>query len=305
MNIIGIDIGGTKCSVVKATLDGRPLEQRRFQTTSVCETLERIYSAVAELEPGESPVFGIACGGPLDASRGIVMSPPNLPDWDNIPIVAELTSRFGGKGYLMNDANACALAEWQFGAGRGTKNIVFLTYGTGMGAGLILDGRLYEGTSGDAGEVGHLRLAPDGPVGYGKAGSFEGFCSGRGLARLATGKIPGHPNPTAKELAELADCGCKEALEIWEESSRRLGQALAVIVDFFNPEVIVLGSIFVRSARFLEVGMREVLVAEALPQALAVCRIVPAELGESTGIMSAIAVAKYHLEQHQSLVTNH
>ncbi len=295
MNIIGVDIGGTKCTIVKADAEGRPLEERRFATTTVGETLEEIYSAITALGPGEEPVFGIACGGPLNAAQGVILSPPNLPDWDHVHITDELTHRFGGRAFLMKDANACALAEWQFGAGRGAKNVVFLTYGTGMGAGLILDGRLYEGASGDAGEVGHLRLAPDGPIGYGKAGSFEGFCSGSGLSRLAAGRIPGHPSPSAKELAELAASGCPEALAIWEESSRRLGQALAVIVDFFNPEVIILGSIYVRSGHLLETGMRGVLEAEALPSALAACRIVPAELGERTGIMSAIAVATYHL----------
>lgn len=296
MSIIGIDIGGTKCAIVKADMDGQPLEQRRFATTTVEETLEAIYSAVSSLEPGDNPVFGIACGGPLDSVRGIVMSPPNLPGWDGIEIVAELTKRFGGKAYLMNDANACALAEWQFGAGRGSRNMVFLTHGTGMGSGLILDGRLYEGTSGDAGEVGHMRLADDGPVGYGKAGSFEGFCSGAGLAKLAVGRVSGHPNPSAKELAELAAAGNEEALALWAESGRYLGKALAVIVDFFNPEVIVLGSLYTRSGRFLEVTMREELEREALPGALKVCRIAAAELGEDTGIMSAIAVAVYRMK---------
>lgn len=296
MSIIGIDIGGTKCAIVKADMDGQPLEQRRFATTTVEETLEAIYSAVSSLEPGDNPVFGIACGGPLDSVRGIVMSPPNLPGWDGIEIVSELTKRFGGKAYLMNDANACALAEWQFGAGRGSRNMVFLTHGTGMGSGLILDGRLYEGTSGDAGEVGHMRLADDGPVGYGKAGSFEGFCSGAGLAKLAVGRVSGHPNPSAKELAELAAAGNEEALALWAESGRYLGKALAVIVDFFNPEVIVLGSLYTRSGRFLEATMREELEREALPGALKVCRIAAAELGEDTGIMSAIAVAVYRMK---------
>ena len=113
------------------------------------------------------------------------MCPPNLPDWDNVPLVEMTEKRLGIKTILQNDANACAVAEWKFGAGRGTRNMVFLTFGTGMGAGLILDGRLYSGTNDMAGEVGHIRLAPKGPLGYGKKGSFEGFCSGGGIADLA------------------------------------------------------------------------------------------------------------------------
>ena len=295
--IIGVDIGGTKCALVKADAAGRVLRETRFGTTDVSGTLANIYAAVSELEPGASPVFGIACGGPLDAVRGVILSPPNLPGWDGIAIVSELESRFGGRGYLMNDANACALAEWQFGAGRGTRNMVYLTHGTGMGAGLILDGRLYEGTTGDAGEVGHVRLAPEGPVGYGKAGSFEGFCSGGGLSRLAAGRVVGHGALSAKELAELANAGNAEALAVWEESGRYLGRALSLLIDILNPEVIVLGSLYMRSGHLLESAMREELSRETLAGPLKACRIVAAELGESTGVMSAIAVARYRMAQ--------
>ena len=295
MSIIGIDIGGTKCTLAKADEDGTLIsEPIMFSTGNVAWTLSEIYSVVARLEPGEDPIFGISCGGPLDSARGIVLSPPNLPGWDRIEIVRELTSRFGGRGYLMNDANACALAEWQFGAGQGAEHMVYLTHGTGMGGGLIVNGRLYEGASGDAGEVGHIRLADTGPVGFGKAGSFEGFCSGGGIARLAAGRIPGMANPSAKDVAEAASRGVPEALEVMRESGRYLGKALAMIVDCLNPQVIVLGSIYTRSGHLLEAPMREELEREALPSALAACRIVPAGLGEQLGIMSAIAVATYH-----------
>ena len=291
MAIIGIDIGGTKCAVARADETGAILEARRFQTTSCQETLERIMAAVQELAPGSSPLFGVSCGGPLDSKRGIVLSPPNLPGWDGVPITRLLTERFGGKARLMNDANAGALAEWRFGAGRGTRNMIFLTHGTGMGGGLILDGRLYEGTTGDAGEAGHMRLAPEGPIGYGKPGSFEGFCSGAGIARLAKGRIPGMPEPSAKEVAEAAERGCPEAVAVMNESGMWLGRALAILIDVLNPEMIVLGSIFMRSGHLLEKSMRSELEKEALPSALAACRIVPAQLGEQTGIVAAVTVA--------------
>src|SRR5690606_15592063 len=130
--------------------------------------------------------IGISCGGPLDSRRGVILSPPNLPGWDRIPVVEVFQQAFKVPVALQNDANAGALAEWLWGAGRGSHNMIFLTFGTGMGAGLILNGQLYSGTNDLAGEVGHIRLAPDGPVGYGKAGSFEGFCSGGGIKQLAT-----------------------------------------------------------------------------------------------------------------------
>ena len=185
MDVVGLDIGGTKCAVVKGAPGGRILARKVFATTGVQETLDRLMRAVDDLGPEQNPLFGVSCGGPLDWRRGVVLSPPNLPGWDDVPITRLLVERFGGKAYLMNDANAGALAEWKFGAARGCENVVFLTCGTSMGGGLILNGRLYEGATGMAGEAGHMRLAPDGPMGYVKAGAGEGFCGGAGIARAA------------------------------------------------------------------------------------------------------------------------
>jgi glucokinase len=240
----------------------------------------------------------------LDSQRGVILSPPNLPGWDEVHITHELTGRFGGAAYLMNDANACALAEWQMGAGRGTRNMVFLTFGTGMGSGLIIDGRLYEGTSGDAGEVGHIRLAEQGPEGYGKVGSFEGFCSGGGIARLVqqTARAQGTKlsflrgpleDVTAADVAAAAAGGDAFARGIFAEVGRRLGQGLAIIIDILNPQMIVIGSIYARCRELLEPSMMEVLVKEALPQALGPCRILPAALGEDIGDWAAVTIALY------------
>jgi glucokinase len=250
----------------------------------------------------ENPIFGISCGGPLDAARGIILSPPNLqPSWHGVEIARIITQRFGGRAMLMNDANACALAEWRFGAGRGCHNMVFLTSGTGMGAGLILNGKLYDGASGDAGEVGHMRLATDGPVGFGKAGSFEGFCSGGGIARLAIAAARRHGSQPAwlevdggtstKRVAEAARSGDPIATEVMNEAGRRLGQAAAILIDVLNPERIVIGGHFPKTRDLLEPAMRASLTAEALPHSLKACRIVAAELGETIGSHGAIAVA--------------
>jgi glucokinase len=173
VTIIGLDIGGTKCAVALADDDGVPRQIARIPTGAPGRTLDALFTAIEQAGPGDAPVFGVSCGSPLDARTGVILSPPNLPGWDDVPIVPQLVARFGGEAHLMNDANAGALAEWMHGAAKGCRDVVFLTFGTGMGAGLILGGHLYEGASGDAGEVGHMRLAEDGPVGYGKAGSFE------------------------------------------------------------------------------------------------------------------------------------
>lgn len=305
MNLIGVDIGGTKCALSVPAGEGRVREVARFATLGVEATLARIYAEIAKLAPARDTVFGVSCGGPLDAKRGLILSPPNLPGWDRIAICAELVQRFGGRALLMNDANACALAEWQFGAGRGCQNMMFLTMGTGMGAGLILDGRLHEGVTGNAGEVGHLRMAPDGPVGYGKAGSFEGFCSGGGIAQLArrrvrefedgsTLKMLTEEEITAREVGAAAESGDVLALEIWREVGLRLGEALAWFIDLLNPERIVIGSIFARCEKFIVPAMNEVIAREALPDSARDCRIVPAELGDEIGSYAAVAIARYH-----------
>ncbi len=302
---IGIDIGGTKCAVTASDDSGNIVEKIRFDTLGCQATLQTIFEAVASL--GQAKAIGISCGGPLDTKRGIIMSPPNLPGWDNIPIVDMLKDRFCVPVYIENDANACALAEWKFGAGRGTASMVFLTFGTGMGSGLILDGRLYRGISGNAGEIGHMRMAPSGPVGFGKAGSFEGFCSGGGIRQLgiqkakelfAAGKSASFcPSPdrietiNAKSIAEQADMGQCDAMEVYETCGRMLGRGLAVLVDVLNPEAIVMGSIFARSSHLLQASMEEELKKECLPESLTACRILPAALGEQIGDYGALTVA--------------
>ena len=310
---LGIDIGGTKCAVIRGDETGRVLSKVRFATADCASTVARILdeakAAVREADAAGQPlsVIGVSCGSPMDSKAGLIKEPPNLPGWVDVPITRLLTDATGLPAYLCNDANACALAEWQYGAGRGTRNMIFLTFGTGMGAGLILDGHLYAGTTDSAGEVGHMRLSDDGPVGYHKAGSFEGFCSGGGLAQfgqfyavkaIADGLAPAYcpdkaslPSVTAKSVADAAHAGDPTAIEVYRACGRRLGQALSVLVDLFNPECIVIGSVFARSGDLLIPEMRRVMEAECLPDALAACRVVPAALTESVGDLAALTVA--------------
>jgi glucokinase len=313
MNILGLDIGGTKCGIIYANAAGKFLSKKQFATSDVTTTLNTIYRTIEAIGIGSSVVFGISCGGPLDSHKGLILSPPNLPGWDEIAIVEELTKRFGGKGYLMNDANAGAVAEHRFGAGKGAQNMIFLTYGTGMGGGFILNGKLYEGTNDFAGEVGHIRLEDDGPVGYGKAGSFEGFCSGGGIARMAqakaqelNGKVAFNKNGidriTAKDVAAAAMQGDEIAMQIFQKSGKYAGKALSLLIDILNPEVIILGSLFSRCRGLLEKPMIETLKRETLEPALQCCRIVPTALGEEIGDYAAVSVALYRLEQESQNV---
>ena len=304
---IGVDIGGTKCAVCRGR-GTEIFEKIKFPTTNVTETIDNILDAVKKLKNENVVSVGISCGGPLNSKTGMVLSPPNLPGWDEIPIVKLVSDAAGVPAYLCNDANACALAEWKYGAGVGTQNMVFLTFGTGLGAGLILDGKLYSGTSDMAGELGHMRLEKDGPIGYGKAGSFEGFCSGGGIAQLgreaarkliAKGIYPSFcPSDdeidkiTAERIANCAKAGDEHAIEVYKQSGRMLGYGLSIVVDILNPEVICIGSIYERSGELLEDEMRKIMEEEALGYALDVCKVVPAKLGNMIGDVAALALAE-------------
>lgn len=286
---LGVDIGGTKIAVCLGTADGTVLAKKKFSTAGPKETVEAIIAAGKELLQGNTvKAVGISCGSPQDSKRGIIQEPPNLPGWVDVPIVELMEKAFNAPAFLANDANACALAEWKYGAGQNTENMIFLTFGTGMGAGLILNGKLYEGTCGMAGEVGHIRLTPNGPEGYGKKGSFEGYCSGGGIVRL--GQAMGFNYPTTKDICDAARAGDENAEAIINESATRLGQGLSILIDLFNPQCIVIGSIFQRAEDLFRPKMEEVLKNECLSSNLAVCRIVPALLGESIGDQAALSV---------------
>ena len=301
--LCGIDIGGTKCAVVLGDERGRVLKKLRLETSNCEETLKGIIAAADSL--GGFDAIGISCGGPLDEKRGIINSPPNLPGWDGVRITDMLTERYGVPCGIRNDANACALAEWRYGAGMGTENMVFMTFGTGLGVGLILNGRLYGGATGNAGEIGHIRLAEHGPSGYGKCGSFEGFCSGGGLYELGRAKAreylqrgirPSFISGTAydfsvADMAEAARGGDACALEVFELCAVMLGRGLAMICDLLDPELIIIGSVYARCRDLLEERTLEVMGREVLPPIKERVRITVPAIGEGIGDAAALAVA--------------
>ena len=314
--IAGIDIGGTKCAVSFIHMNGDEVEflSKEKRPTDESHPDEMVQSFVNEIAEKlndhpdwELVSIGISCGGPLDEEKGLILCPPNLPHWDHTDLFTPLKAKFGDVPIMLqNDANACALAEWQLGTGKGCRNMIFLTFGTGLGAGLILNGELYSGTNGMAGEAGHIRLAEDGPVGYGKEGSFEGFCSGGGIAQLGQvmaeealdrEEIPSFCQSkgelfkvNARTIAEAAEKGDPLALKIYDIVADRLGQGLAILVDLLNPEKIVIGSIFLRQEKFLRPRMEKILNKESLEQSLSVVEVLPAGLGEKLGDYAAVSV---------------
>lgn len=318
MGYLGFDIGGTKCAVILAQCRGSEMRfygRREFPTNHaetpetmilrLCEAGRRLLADNgAHME--ELQGIGISCGGPLDSAAGVILSPPNLSGWDNVEIVKMAEAYFHAPAGLLNDANAGALAEWRFGAGQGCDSMVFLTLGTGCGAGLILNGELYEGATGNAGECGHIRLERYGPPGYGKCGSMEGFCSGAGIAAL--GKLTGtaymqsgkatsleryikEGTLTAKIIADKAREQDAAAVEVFRTAGRQLGRGLAVLIDILDIEKIVLGGMYMRCRDLVEEEMLRAIKEECLSVPAQNCRIVPALLNEKIGDYAAIAAA--------------
>lgn len=318
MNLIGFDIGGTKCACVLGKMTASEdaidiVDKIAFPTMNGPEpSLKALFGHAHELmernglTAADIAGIGISCGGPLDSRNGVILSPPNLPGWDNVPVVAMTEAHFGIRTLVQNDANACAMAEWKYGAGKGYRNVVFFTFGTGMGAGLILDGHLYSGTTDLAGEVGHIRLSERGPVGFGKEGSFEGWCSGGGIAqvgqiharkRIQMGEKVAYcaslddlPSVTAKSIAEAAYAGDETAWTVYKTVSEYLGRGLSTVIDIINPEVIILGSIYGRSRDLIEEHMMRIIREESIAYSARACKIVPAMLSENIGDMAALVL---------------
>lgn len=297
--LLGIDVGGSKSAVIAGNSDGEVLDRREWPSQAERgpeAMLREIETHARELRKKFPDICaaGVSIGGPLDASRGIILSPPNLPGWDAIPLKERLEESLGLPVRVEHDAAACALAEYYWGAGRNFSRVIYLTCGTGFGMGFVIDGKIYYGAGGCSPEVGHWRYAVDGPTAFGKRGSVEAYCSGSGLSKLAAWKFPQRWNavtPSGAELAKLAACGDHEAREILAINARAVGDISARLADLLHPDCILLGSL----ARYLGQewleAVRQQFVAEALPGSPAKIKLTSAELGTRLQDCSALAAA--------------
>ena len=304
---VGFDIGGTKCAAVTGLVENgnvRILAREAFATpASQTDALDKLCELSKKLAGDEEILgIGISSGGPMNTVTGELCNPPNLPGWSGVSLTDYATKHLGAPAVLENDANACALAEWRWGAGKGSSIMLFLTFGTGLGAGIVIGGRVLQGACGNAGELGHWRLADFGPAGYGKVGAFEGFCSGGGIAQAAQsvgasyaqrGQAPAWYDGeiSAKNVAIAAAAGDEAAIEVFDESARRLGQGLSLVIDLLNPDCIVIGSVYARAEALFQKEMHRVLKKEVLPASYEACRVVPAQLGDAIGDYAALSLA--------------
>jgi glucokinase len=315
MNLLGIDIGGTKTSVCVGTEEGTIVASQRMQT-GPGDSLDVYFGQLkaladativeAGLSAADIEMVGISAPGPLNARKGILIAPPNNPGWKDVPVVAKVSEMFDAPVRLENDANAAALAEYRFGEFRGVQDLVYLTFSTGMGAGIIANGRLLRGASDMGGEVGHHCVEPDGETcGCGKPGCFEAYVGGRTVAERLKAKIRAENITTAivdkaggdidsvdhKAFADAAREGDPFAVAEWDDFTERLAQGISNVIMILNPQAVVLGTIAVYEGDFVLRPLRQKLPKYTWKWALDACTINASALGKSIGDLGAIAVA--------------
>jgi len=311
---IGIDLGGTKIITALVDTEGRIIFRDYRETEAArgpAAVMARMIDAASRVMNGggvaaaQISAVGVAAPGPIDARSGIVTTPPNLPGWKDMPLRQLIQDELGLPTALENDANAAALAEHRFGAGRGTKHMIYVTASTGIGGGFILNGELYNGATGGAGEIGHMTILPQGPhCGCGNRGCLEALASGRAIARDARERVKcGVPTLiadlaegdleriSAKLVAQAAAQGDMEAQEILDEAMTYLGVGMANLVNLFNPELIVIGGGLTKMGARLFDPVRRIIDRRAFRTAAQVVKIVPAQLGDDVGVLGAAAVA--------------
>ena len=316
-SVIAIDLGGTKI-IAAAVLSTGEIISRKYSLTLADEgprpIINRLSSAVAEiiaqakLKTSDVAGIGIAAAGIIDTKEGIVTTSPNLPGWRDVPLRDIIAERLGLITYLINDASAAALGEHRFGAGRGVDNLIYLTVSTGIGGGIIIDGELYLGADGCAGEIGHMIIETHGPqCNCGKFGCLEALASGSAMTkesvrrlnqgekssiiRLVDGRLE---SITAETVSLAARKGDSLACDIVARAATYLGIGLANLVNIFNPELIVIGGGVSKMGNMLLAPARKAIREIAFKLPARTARIVRARLGSNAGIIGA---AVYVFEQ--------
>ena len=303
---VAVDIGGTNMRAALFSAEGLvPLRRGRTPTRGPQRPQARLVALLQHIWPQEGRVvrIGVASPGPLDPVRGVILRTPNIPEWQNFPLADHLRAIFGVAVTIDNDANLAALAEWRYGAGRGHDHLLYITVSTGVGAGVIVGGRLLHGARGLAGELGHVAVVADGPrCGCGQHGHLEALASGTAIARraqeaLAAGEkssLAGLPAPpTATAVARAARAGDALASRIMAEAAGHLGRALAGFLHVFNPEVVVLGGGVIQAGRIFLQPLENTLRREVMHSAyLENLTLTTSALGEDAGLLGALTLAR-------------
>jgi glucokinase len=311
---LGIDLGGTKILTAVADAHGKILSRDHSITQavkgqeaviqSILESVDRVLNQ-AKLTTTELSATGIGAPGLLNPKTGILSTSPNLPGWRDVPLRDIIEKKLGKKAFLINDANAAALGEYYFGAGRNARNFIYITISTGIGGGIIIDGKIYTGSTGTAGELGHTTIDDNGPMcKCGNRGCWETLGSGTALAREARQRMNDGEKTSILDYAEgdiekvsaqvihsAAEAGDPLAMELIGRTGYYVGVGLANLINIFNPEMIVIGGGLSNMGDMLLGPAFKVAEERAFKEAFQAVRMVTAELGRNSGVLGAAAFA--------------
>ena len=302
---VAVDIGGTHIRAASyEPINTNPVAHQRTKTlASTPGVFERLVQTIESVWQKDNVTsIGIASPGPLDPYTGTILDTPNIPQWKNFPLASKLSEHFGVPVHLDNDANLAALAEWQYGAGKGHHDLVYLTISTGIGGGVVSSGNLIEGFHGMGGELGHMLIDPDGPLcGCGKRGHVESFSSGPSIVRYFNGQLnagqksslQADPNLSAAQVADAALQGDPLAISAFSRAGDYLGMAVANFLAIFNPSIIVFGGGVSQVGDLLFKPFEESLHKHIFhPHYLDDLMIAKAALGDDAGLLGALALAR-------------
>jgi glucokinase len=310
--LLAIDLGGSKIITALVSTEGEIMAREYTLTLAEEGTEAVIERMLAAIDSVTSKVnmslslfsnIAIAAAGAIDSEKGIVTASPNLPGWLDVPLKEIMEKALGLKTFLINDASAAALGEHYFGVGRGIDNLIYITASTGIGGGIIIDGKLYLGVSGSAGEIGHMTIDVNGPrCNCGNIGCLEVLASGKAVAREAQRLIArgsktimlelaeGEPqNISAQTVSAAAQKGDTLALAIIFKAATYLGVGIVNLVNIFNPEMIIVGGGMAQMGKMLLAPARQVVAERAFQLPAQRVRIVPNQLGENAGVLGAAA----------------
>lgn len=306
--VVGIDLGGTKISGALADLDGIILSQYTMPTNAIegedavlGRVIEVIEKVIMEAKKTNDVIkaIGIGSPGPLDSGEGIIIETPNLP-FKNFKLVKPIKDKFNIPTYLDNDANVAAIGEYMLGAGKGTRNMIYITVSTGVGGGAIIEGKIYRGSTSNALEIGHTTILPDGPkCNCGNNGCIEALSSGTAIARqareaLSKGEetsLSKYENLTSFEVFKEAYAGDKVSKDILEKSFTYLGIGVSNTITSFDPDMVVIGGGVTKGGQILFDVVQKEVDKRCFKTMSKHTKIVPAKLGTDAGVIGAVALA--------------
>ncbi|WP_312641585.1 ROK family protein [Hydrogenoanaerobacterium sp.] len=321
---VGLDLGGTNIKTAIFTTNYDKIAESRIPTEAHLgseEVLQRMLKSITDLlgkehiENSHIRCVGIGVPGLLDLERGISKFSPNFPSWSDVPVVEWFQERLKISSFIDNDVRVNLYGEWYFGAGKGKKNVVLLTLGTGLGAGIVMDGYVLYGTTGSAGEIGHMNMYRTGrPCRCGSSGCLGRYVSALGMLRTLTDKLQAgsksiitqwvhndYNKITAKMISEAYDEGDSTAVSTMHETGEILGYGLVNIINLYNPETIIIGGGMSAAGERLLATARNIVSTHALKISQTACSIVTADLGDSAGMLGAAIYANEKIKSSHRL----